>query len=190
METSDTFGTSKMISYGNRSVLERDERLSRHRMPFLSLYQRAPVRNHHVVLRPVARLEPLAEQIGREANQLRVVVPSAAEGGTCRETLQAVLLASSTYYAVQAFRVGQAAWGVQFHLECDTAMLADWLGNNGKLLVEQGLDGAVLLAYADALADDLSEVWHPFAPRFAQLARGELAPVGPRPGRPLPLLGA
>ena len=38
--------------------------------------------------------------------------------------------------------------------------------------------------------DDLFEVWHPFAHRFAAVARGELAPAVPgQARRELPLLG-
>ena len=40
--------------------------------------------------------------------------------------LGAILLATSTNYVNQAFRVGECAWGVQFHPEVDTAMIADW----------------------------------------------------------------
>lgn len=104
--------------------------------------------------------------------------------------LNAVLLASSTRHNVQAFRLGEAAWGVQFHLECDTAMLASWVADEAEMLAAEGLDGDVLVAYADTLTDDLFEVWHPFATRFAAVARGELAPAQPLPGRQLPLLGS
>ena len=38
----------------------------------------------------------------------------------------AVLLAASTRYPHQAFRLGDRAWGLQFHIECDPAMIADW----------------------------------------------------------------
>jgi GMP synthase-like glutamine amidotransferase len=103
----------------------------------------------------------------------------------------AVLLAASTSYPVQAFRLGTAAWGVQFHPECDTRILSAWVNENLPLLADLGLPGDELLARADALQDDLFEVWHPFAIRFAALARGEFAPLpdAPEPGRRLPLLG-
>jgi GMP synthase-like glutamine amidotransferase len=103
----------------------------------------------------------------------------------------AILLAASTNYPVQAFRVGSAAWGVQFHPECDTRILAAWVNESGPVLADLGLPGDELLARAEALQDDLFEVWHPFAIRFAALARGELAPLpeAPEPGRRLPLLG-
>jgi len=105
--------------------------------------------------------------------------------------LGAVLLATSTRYPVQAFRLGSAAWGVQFHPENDLPTLAEWLGGNGPELERLGIDAGEVLARAEALQDDLFEVWHPFATRFAALAQGELAPVleNPVPGRNLPVVG-
>ena len=38
----------------------------------------------------------------------------------------ALLMASSDRYAVQAFRVGDVAWGLQFHVEATLPMVADW----------------------------------------------------------------
>lgn len=38
----------------------------------------------------------------------------------------ATLMASSDRYAVQAFRVGDVAWGLQFHVETTLPMVADW----------------------------------------------------------------
>jgi len=106
--------------------------------------------------------------------------------------LNATLLATSPSYPVQAFRVGEAAWAVQFHIECDTAMLADWAAGNDELLASLGRTADDVVAEADRLVDDLFEVWHPFAARFAAVARGELKPpvTDPVPGRRLPLLGA
>lgn len=89
--------------------------------------------------------------------------------------LGAVLLATSTNYANQAFRVGACAWGVQFHPEVDTAMIADWAATSGAQLAELGISAQELVAAVDALSDDLFEVWQPVAARFAALARGELA---------------
>ena len=105
--------------------------------------------------------------------------------------LGAVLLATSVRYPVQAFRLGTAAWGVQFHPENDLPTLTDWVNSNGPELDRLGIDGTELLARAAALQDDLFEVWHPFATRFAALAQGELAPVleNPVPGRNLPVVG-
>jgi hypothetical protein len=97
----------------------------------------------------------------------------------------AVLLAASTNYPHQAFRVGEAAWGLQFHIEADTAMAADWAQGNAAVLEQLGTSADEVVAALGAIMDDLFEVWQPFATRFAALARGELA----GPTRQLRLLG-
>lgn len=104
--------------------------------------------------------------------------------------LNAVLLATSTSYPVQAFRLGPAAWGVQFHPECDLRTLAGWVATSGDRLAELGLSGEALLDQADALQDDLFEAWHPFAIRFAAVALGDLPPARDAGPRRLPLLGS
>jgi GMP synthase-like glutamine amidotransferase len=106
----------------------------------------------------------------------------------------AVLLAASTRYPHQAFRLGDRAWGTQFHIECDTAMMAAWVSTNLDVLADLGFDPDALIAATDAVMPDLEEVWQPFAARFAALALGR-APepdgLGVEPGerRSLPLLG-
>jgi GMP synthase-like glutamine amidotransferase len=102
----------------------------------------------------------------------------------------AVLLLASGDYPHQAFRIGASAWAVQFHPEVDTAMFADWAATSGELLADLGRDADELVGEVDALMDDLFEVWHPFAHRFAAVARGELAPAEPFPARrDLPIRG-
>ncbi len=59
----------------------------------------------------------------------------------------ALHLATSDECRVQAFRVGAAAWGVQFHPEASAAGLADW---DGSKLAAEGFDRAALLAQAKA----------------------------------------
>jgi GMP synthase-like glutamine amidotransferase len=88
----------------------------------------------------------------------------------------AVLLAASTYYPHQAFRVGDRAWGIQFHIETDTEMFANWA---------TGLEDAeTLVAGVEERQDDVREVWQPFAARFADLALGRTV-EGTRPSLPL-----
>jgi GMP synthase-like glutamine amidotransferase len=99
----------------------------------------------------------------------------------------AVLLAASTHYLHQAFRLGPAAWGVQFHIECDTEMFAGWAADGAAQLAELGIDPEKLIAAVDVVMPDLEEVWRPFAHRFAALALGTTHPSG---SRQLPLLGA
>ncbi|HEX6755122.1 MAG TPA: type 1 glutamine amidotransferase [Mycobacteriales bacterium] len=84
----------------------------------------------------------------------------------------ATLLASSTRYPNQAFRVG-AAWGLQFHIETTPDMVRHWAEEDAGRLAEDGYD---LLAAAarwdlDRLHADLAEVWSPFAARFADVVR-------------------
>jgi GMP synthase-like glutamine amidotransferase len=104
----------------------------------------------------------------------------------------AVLLAASTRYPHQAFRLGDRAWGLQFHIECDADMIADWARHDDGTLAELGYHpDAVVAATADILAD-VEEVWQPLAARFAALALGSLPGADmPLPGgiRTLPLLG-
>lgn len=95
----------------------------------------------------------------------------------------AVLLAASTRYPYQAFRLGPVAWGLQFHIEPDPPTVAGWIARNRGLLRRLELDPARLRAATEAVQDDLAEVWQPFAARFAALVRGEL--VAPRPGLPI-----
>lgn len=95
----------------------------------------------------------------------------------------AVLMAASTRYPHQAFRLGDRAWGTQFHIECDAAMVADWVSSNLGLLADLDLDPQAVVAAVAAVLPDVAEVWQPFAARFAALARGELAPA--RPALPL-----
>jgi GMP synthase-like glutamine amidotransferase len=115
----------------------------------------------------------------------------------------ATLLAASPRHQHQAFRVGDRAWGLQFHIECDTAMVAQWASADRALLAELGIDPDELVASCDVLMGELEDTWQPFAWRFAALAQGRLpehldrlarqtraaedsGTNGPR--RPLPLL--
>ncbi|MEV4625555.1 type 1 glutamine amidotransferase [Micromonospora sp. NPDC049523] len=98
----------------------------------------------------------------------------------------AVLLAASTRYPNQAFRLGDRAWGLQFHIEADTDMIANW-ATDSATLAELGYDRDAVIAAADAVMADVEEAWQPFAVRFAALAQGELDVPAPR--LDLPLLG-
>ncbi len=98
---------------------------------------------------------------------------------------RATLLAASTYYPHQAFRLGTRAWGLQFHIECDTAMVAGWAADIAAELADLGIAPDDVVAACDAVMPDLEEVWRPFARRFAAIALGTLATS---PGRELPVL--
>jgi GMP synthase (glutamine-hydrolysing) len=74
------------------------------------------------------------------------------------------VLASSAAYPVQAFRVGEVAWGLQFHMEATTDMVRGWA-------LEDGLDASVVERVAFA-ADGLAEVGEQIARRFAAIITG------------------
>lgn len=52
----------------------------------------------------------------------------------------AVLLASSTHDAHQAFRIGENAWGVQFHPEFDAQIMRGYLVERRADLLQEGFD--------------------------------------------------
>lgn len=77
----------------------------------------------------------------------------------------AVLLMSSTGYPHQAYRVGPAAWGVQFHIETTAADVRTWA---------RMTDQPASWRLADALdeADEaMTEIWSEFAARFVDVCR-------------------
>jgi GMP synthase-like glutamine amidotransferase len=76
----------------------------------------------------------------------------------------ATLLASSASYRVQAFRVGEVAWGLQFHVEANADMVREW----ARL---DGVDASVADAVAFARAD-LEAVGEGVADRFARVITG------------------
>jgi len=106
--------------------------------------------------------------------------------------LNAVLLAASTRYPNQAFRIGDRAWGLQFHIECDAGMIAGWARSDAVVLDELGYDPDTVVAATAGVLADVEEVWQPFVARFAALALGTLPDAdipNPGTGRTLPLLG-
>jgi GMP synthase-like glutamine amidotransferase len=85
----------------------------------------------------------------------------------------AVLLASSPRYPNQAFRYGETAWGLQFHIETTADLVRSWAEEDRAKLAAEGRDVDALLARwdLDTLHADLEEVWQPFATSFAEIAR-------------------
>jgi GMP synthase-like glutamine amidotransferase len=84
----------------------------------------------------------------------------------------AVVLANSPVYANQAFRIGDCAWGTQFHIETTPDMLRQWAASGRRQLDEVGVDAETLLTKAIAALDDIAQAWRPFAFRFADFVRG------------------
>jgi GMP synthase-like glutamine amidotransferase len=82
----------------------------------------------------------------------------------------AVLLMSSTACPNQAFRVGSSAWGIQFHIETDAAMVGRWAAKDADDIASRGGDAQALLDRTVPELDEIAEVWGEVVRRFARLA--------------------
>ena len=79
----------------------------------------------------------------------------------------AVLLASSPLYPNQAFRVGDCAWGLQFHIETTPEMVSYWAEQDREQATALGLDLDAALAGAIAAHANVEEAWAPAMARYA-----------------------
>jgi GMP synthase (glutamine-hydrolysing) len=79
----------------------------------------------------------------------------------------AVRLAESALYAQQGFRVGERAWALQFHPECDLAMRTEWAERGKGELRACGVDPASLSAPGTLALDERGRA---FATRLLALA--------------------
>lgn len=82
----------------------------------------------------------------------------------------AIWLASSAGCRHQAFRLGPAAWGVQFHPEASADRIPHW--NTARLAAHGASDRDTLHRAAEAAEPASAEVWHTVARRFAHRAAG------------------
>jgi GMP synthase-like glutamine amidotransferase len=83
----------------------------------------------------------------------------------------AQVLASSPACRNQAFRVGAAAWGVQFHPEALGATAQDWVDEDRESLDELGLEEAAVVGDVRAAEPRLGAGWLPIADRFSEIAK-------------------
>jgi GMP synthase-like glutamine amidotransferase len=77
----------------------------------------------------------------------------------------AVPLLTGTRYPHQAYRLGRAAWAVQFHPEATPEIFAAWTSGSG-LADERELNDAVRTAAAEMAA-----TWRPMTEAFARIVR-------------------
>ena len=82
----------------------------------------------------------------------------------------ATLLMSSPTYPHQAFRVGDRAWGIQFHIEIDAAMVGRWAEHDADDLRSRGMDPQAVLDRTVPEIEEINEVWGEVLRRFARLA--------------------
>ncbi|RCW44098.1 GMP synthase-like glutamine amidotransferase [Halopolyspora algeriensis] len=81
----------------------------------------------------------------------------------------AQLLASSPKCENQAFRVGDCAYGLQFHIETTTETALEWARETPDI-AETARAGQFTREHLDAFHADLAETWQPMAERFVELA--------------------
>ena len=107
----------------------------------------------------------------------------------------AVLLASAPGYRHQAFRVGAAAYGLQFHIETTPERVLQW-AREDPVAAAAAPPGQLEPEHLRRFHDELAETWRPVVHRFVRLAaqrtglqptRDDRPAAGPRPT--LPLLG-
>ncbi|MET9824470.1 type 1 glutamine amidotransferase [Streptomyces sp. NPDC006349] len=84
----------------------------------------------------------------------------------------ATWLASSERCPYQAFRVGERAWGVQFHPEAGADRIRGW---DADRLRARGFDPAELLRRAELDEPAAEAVWREVARRFAAVVRAGAA---------------
>lgn len=77
----------------------------------------------------------------------------------------AVILGSSASYPVQAFRIGEVAWGMQFHVEATNDMVRTWA-------IDDGLDPSPIADPVRFAEGRLAAAGEPIARRFAALVTG------------------
>ncbi len=85
----------------------------------------------------------------------------------------AELLASSPKYPNQAFRVGENAYGVQFHIETTPEIVSRWAQGEPDTAA-CARPGELDPERLESGHEDIREVWQPFAERFVRLAAGDL----------------
>ncbi len=77
-------------------------------------------------------------------------------------------LATSPRYAAQAFRVGQRAWGFQFHVEVDRAAVSAFLAAFSDEAEAAGVDPADVEAVTDRSLAELAPLRTTITDRFAR----------------------
>jgi GMP synthase-like glutamine amidotransferase len=84
----------------------------------------------------------------------------------------AALLGSSARYAAQAFRVGEVAWGLQFHVEATPAMVGEWARIDADALAAEGRDAETVVAEVAGAVGGLEAVGTQITRRFAHVITG------------------
>ncbi len=84
----------------------------------------------------------------------------------------AILLASTEVCRHQAFRLGDLAWGLQFHPEIDAEIIDSWLLDDPDPVARGGGSAEAVVAGMTDRAAEMDAVWRPFARAFVDRIRG------------------
>ncbi|MFP5347298.1 MAG: type 1 glutamine amidotransferase [Actinomycetes bacterium] len=103
------------------------------------------------------------------------LAPQGHRDAVTRLPPDAVLLASSDRYENQLFRVGERAWGVQYHPEVDAATFEDWMRGDAEQLAEQGRTPEEVTAQFREREGELADVAARHASAFAASVRAASA---------------
>lgn len=87
------------------------------------------------------------------------------------------VLASSSVCRNQAFRIGQRAWGVQFHPEALTQTIVGWAEEDRQNLEMLGIAEEQLVSELQSAEPQLISLWGAVTDRFAQVVLGAQAPT-------------
>ncbi|MFJ8651770.1 type 1 glutamine amidotransferase [Streptomyces rochei] len=117
-----------------------------------------------LTLRPEAGDDPLLSGLPR-----RVTAVEHHVDAVTALPPDAAWLMESERCPYQAFRVGDRAWGVQFHPEADAARVRSW---NPERIRARGLDPVALARRAERDEPAARAVWHEVARRFAAVLGG------------------
>lgn len=96
----------------------------------------------------------------------------------------AELLASSPKYENQAFRVGECAYGFQFHIETTTDTVLNW-AERLPAAAETVRPGQLDVDHLDEFHADMEETWKPVVAEFVRIAA--TPPEKRRASRSLPM---
>lgn len=91
----------------------------------------------------------------------------------------AVLLGRTRDCPIQAYRLGDTAWAVQFHPEVDTEILGSWFGDDPAPVEKCGRTPEAVLTEMDDRSEEMRAAWRPFAVAFADVVRASAG--SPRP---------
>jgi GMP synthase-like glutamine amidotransferase len=83
----------------------------------------------------------------------------------------AVLLASTPDCEIQAYRLGDRAWALQFHPEVDADIVASWAVDDPAPVLACGRTPDSIHATMTERADEMADAWRPFAHAFVDVVR-------------------